>query len=756
MNKPAAAADSGRASPKNPFLRVPEVKLGRDQGGVVQVPTEAVAEVRKLVVEFLTAQGESESGHTADPTHTGRAVAILGDYGVGKSHLAAEFITELGRADEASPVVLIADARPGDTVLSLYQRLVGPPGSGSTSRIQPLDTTGGVLLFGMVEQWVAEVYARLSGRRTAEHGTPPPATSDELTVEEVWALQESLTELVGDEELASVLRLVWHKTVHAAAWKWLCGQPLGDDERQWLADRGVAAPPIADDMRAMTALNALARLCGQVNGRMVLIIDELHLIRPGGGDGWTEATTILRDFIDWAGRTGSLLTVCGLLDFWRALKEGLGGRTVTEIRPAGLTVEQIKEYIGLALGADDRPDDALYPFTSEAVDELWKITKGHPRRTIAICHHAYAASLGLQPIGPRQIQRASRELTGPDTPDDAKAKIADWCAEAGFHVERARHLEPVRPEPDLVITSRLGGGECGIVVSGSVVGEEELDRLLVRAVAVAGGGRPRPPRAVILVVVGLLAAGYEDRVKDAFAHVLSWRQQSIRDELTTTLRSYVSLDDQRGLYELVLELQSEMREIKTGLATTLPPDADEAAARGSEHQWADPDRRRRHDEALQLCERALEAVQPAPDGARAFWQRRFQFGQTGLVDRRYAPGRREVSLTDMTSPQIHRALGAMVLLEDVVRQFSVRIQELLRDESRSMDGIRGELAYLSRVLDDSLSAVTNSFPRGADDPGDTIRRFMGVDRDLLTRQLGRLGTTVYSAIYEPRAKDGGR
>jgi hypothetical protein len=305
-----------------------------------------------------------------------------------------------------------------------------------------------------------------------------------------------------------------------------------------------------------------------------------------------------------------------------------------------------------------------------------------------------------------------------------------------------------------VITSRLGGGECGIVVSGSVVEEDELDRLLDRAVVVAGGSRPRPPRAVILVVVGLLAAGYEDRVKDAFAHVLSWRQQSIRDELTTTLRSYVSLDDQRGLYELVLELQSEMREIKTGLATTAGPDASPEAKPGV--QWIDLDRRRRHDEAVRLCERALEAVQPANGGARVFWQRRFQLEQTDLVDRRYAPGRREVSLPDMTSPRLHKARGALALLEEAVRQFSARIQELLRDESRSMEGIRGELGYLRGVLDGSITAVIRSFPGAADDPDDTIRRLMGVDRELLTRHLGRLGTTVYSAIYEPRGKDGGQ
>ncbi|MFI0370808.1 hypothetical protein ACH35V_23305 [Actinomadura sp. 1N219] len=758
MNEPQPRPGP-RGSARNPFPDVPEVRLGGG-GATVRVETDAVRAVRRLALDFLTSRADAGG----DLRNSGRVAAILGEYGAGKSHLAWALMDEVVQIAGKRPVVLVASGQPKDTVLSIHRRLLAPPGSGTAGRIRPVDTAAGVLLFGTVESMVEDLSAALRGGGETGRDASPPAASDELPVDEVWALHRRLTEIAdGDEELATVLGLVWHAAAGEAAWRWLRGdERWTDEDRRLLADRGVQSPPVGDDQRAIRVLRALARLCGGTGRRMVLLLDELHMMRPQRGDGLTETAATLMELIGWAGQTGTLLAVCGLLDYWEALPQSVRERVpVAKIVPSGLTKAQIREYIVKALHPDGTAGTAAEtgtdPFTEKAVEELWKITDGHPRRTITVCHHAYELARG-GPIGPRQIQEASRALCAPDTPDHVREKLFRWCTELGYHVRRAPRDAPPHREPDLRVGSRHGAGECALVVSGPVVENSELEVLRRRAYAVAGGHRARP-RDVVLVMAGSLAAAFTGKVEDAFAHVLYWDRDTFRDDLAATLHSYISAGDasaaNAGLYELVLDLRQELRELRTPpalapAAASVPADARSEPPEGA-RAWTDADRGARFMEADRLCRQALEFLDDAHGKAQEFWRGRFHFDADGAtMPRSYAPGDRQAALADVCAPAVRGARGTLMFLEDAVREFAGRVRDLLGDESRPMRQIREELRYLRDKLDHSVADLIRMFP---DERSDAVR-FFGVDRARLNEHLAGLGETVYSAVVTGKPKDG--
>ncbi len=548
--------DRSRNRPPNPFPKVPEVRLGGTDVSV-HVETDAVRRVRRLAVDFLTARPDLRG----DPGTTGRVAAILGEYGTGKSHLAWTLLDELARSAAARPVMLVVSGQPRDTVLTLHRRPPAPPGS--APRPDPAGRhRRGVLLFGAVEKMVEDLYAGLRHGTGTDLDAPPPTASDELPVDETHRLHERLTVIAeGDAELATVLRLVWHSAAGAAAWRWLCGaQHRPDEDARLLADRGVHTPPVDRDDRALRVLRALARLCAWTGGRMALVLDELHQISPRGGDGLTEVAATLMELTGWATETGALLAVCGLLDFWEALPDSIRQRVTTRIVPSGLTTEQITAYIAAAVQPGGDGDGDPHPFTEEAVRELWKITDGHPRRTITLCHHAYERRSATGLIGPRQIQDASRSLCAPDTPEHVRTKLFGRCIELGYHVERVRRAE-AHWEPDLRIRSRRGDGECALVVSGPVVSDAELDMLQRRAGALARNRADA--RDVVLVMAGPLAAAFGDEVEHAFTRVLHWDADTFHGDLAATLHSHISAYDEQAMYQLLFDMRREIAALRT-------------------------------------------------------------------------------------------------------------------------------------------------------------------------------------------------
>jgi Cdc6-like AAA superfamily ATPase len=732
----ATPEPEGGNLPVIPFPNIPEAQLGLGALPASHVQTAASEKIKEYVLDFLQSRGRIVvPGGKRDAN--GWVVAILGTTGSGKTHLANYLISEIVRIENDPPIVLLDSARSGDTVLDLYRRLLSSTADPGIEH-RAADALHGQLNSTVVEDLVAGVQRRLAG----PPAPPAPPTSDDLTVRQVWELRTALTEIVGDRELANAFGLLWHEFAGPIAWRWLRGADLTYDETQYLRDRGVSSPPVDGETRAMAVLEAVARLSARAGTRTVLVVDEIHRLRLTDEAGLAGAAEYLTALLTWADRTDALLVFCGRLDYWQALPASIHTRAPTEIRPSGLTATEIEQYIRLSQRSDLAPEGPLEPFTARAQEELFKIANGQPRLMITICHLAYRASQGVLPVGPEQIRAAARELSRSNTPDKVKRALDRHCAELGFGTEPATDAKPDEVVKDLLVRSRGGGRDVAIVISPPVLTNAERSRLTKRADQLSRAGE----RMVVLVVAGVLSDSLRNDLESHFSAVLRWGPDDLLKRLTTILRASLLEQGQTALYDMLVDLRREVRELKEGAVGAAPAPPDD-----SEPTFVDPIRADVHRKAMGACREALDGLHQIRRASDEFWRERFRFrDQTTFVARKYAPGKRGAALADLIDSPVREARGILGFVEDTLREFTQRTDELLRDESRSLSEIFPELSQLRDQIDYSLDQLISRFPEPSEDPAGRIVELLGVDKAVLLSHVGRLGASVYGTVRQAR------
>ncbi|GAB3932815.1 hypothetical protein GCM10027614_02680 [Micromonospora vulcania] len=201
----------------------------------------------------VTAAIRDATDHLDDYLRTGdgAVVAVVGDYGTGKTHLAVELLAHARRVTGAAGRATYLDA-PGDTFLSLHRRF----------------------LTQLSREAVRDLLVRY---RTAPEAPASADSTDRL----VLRLREELSEVTTDPAFGTALALLLDPATEAAAWDWLSGNPPGPT----LIAAGVA--PSADvEATAVEAMGVLALLYGRRHERFVLVLDELDkILTAAGGPG---------------------------------------------------------------------------------------------------------------------------------------------------------------------------------------------------------------------------------------------------------------------------------------------------------------------------------------------------------------------------------------------------------------------------------------------------------------------------------------
>jgi hypothetical protein len=751
-----AAEQRARIEGRNPFPSVPVVQLGYTSAPIVNIETDALAEARLRIHYYLGARGAEPSR----PRNTGQIVPIIGDLGTGKSHIAAELIAELQMptGSAAAPVIVVtACAQVGDSLVDIYQRLFRA--SGEDGRMESGDAAEGALLLSTIDQQVGTLLAELQEERK-KHGIGSGKSGLTLLpfpdVNFVQNLQNRLSEITGDDACAKVLSLLRHKEdqVVAAASAWLRADELSGDQKELLADRGVPES-IATDERALTVFNALSLLFGNGGQRLVLVIDEIHHLWRDDRSSRSVTNTLL-PLLESVVGTGVLLIVCGLSDFWRALPEGFQQRFGEPIKPSALSSGNIREYIKRAQGHGRAGRRAIEPFTDPAVESLYWITGGHPRKTVAICHHAYRRYLASgKSITERDIREASRHLAGPETVEEVKSKILELCGRLGYR--------PARPErssgsgevtADIWLPARTGNERFGVVVSQSVVDEGSARSLIQRGLALAWSAGD-PTNAVALVVIGLLAVNIAENVKSAFACVLFWGNDEFPHGLTEAIEAYmprrantedssmlalreeirglrVAREADRQILESLLERMPATRTPRPDLPTET---GDMPVRLGS----TDLDRRFADTSVM---------IHDAITRATSLWEAIFREQTSGrLIDRSSAPGSRLALPEDLSERQIIQATGVLLALDRALRGFATGVAELVEWSANSNESIRQELGSQRDRFDEVADALLHQMPSDEDDANRTMYRVLGIDQRILATRVKRLGSVVYDTIY---------
>lgn len=487
----------------NPFPPAAVARVFDPQPDVLTIRTKAAQQVDDFIDGYLRAARASHGKHGPGqyPAGSGKVCVIQGDYGTGKTHLAIEIVNRV-KASNAGTVMdpqVFYCVAPGGNFLSLYTGLMK-------------DVIGPGEVLARVREFYADIVADALRERpyTSELvaqlervDVDPQQVIDRYGLKE-GALREELrrrlSTVTTDETFSRALMLLLQPSLQPLAWDWF----VGGYPNEILAERGVTKP-LQTDAQALEALGVIARLYGLRNRRFMLVIDELEKIAVGWDSSDAAKAHAFKTLLEVFRAADALLVVCGLSDIFEMLPPD-PGRIDAVISPSPLTSEDIRWYIE---EAQDRAFGrrVLEPFTDEAVNYIAYITSGVARDVLRLCYYAFegAAETG-ELITPGDITMVARFRVLNVGVEQVRSDISDILAEEDWQAVRFHVMgDPGDTTVDFWLPTGERGGGCAIVLSDSVLDEQQARRLADQLTGIRSSGAER---ALILVVGGYLPAAY--------------------------------------------------------------------------------------------------------------------------------------------------------------------------------------------------------------------------------------------------------
>ncbi|MEV0216470.1 AAA family ATPase [Micromonospora sp. NPDC050695] len=472
--------------PVNPFSPTAVARVTEQGTGASTVITAAVRDATDQLDDYLR-------------TGDGAVVALVGDYGTGKTHLAVELLAHARRVTGAAGQAIYLDA-PGDTFLSLHRRFL----------------------------------TRLSRDTVRELLTaylPGPEGLASSTEEVVRRLRADLAEVTTDPAFGTALAMLLDPSTEAAAWDWLSGHPPGPP----LIAAGVT--PSADvEATAVEAMGVLALLHGRRHDRFVLVLDELDKILTAGGRPGPETMARLQRLLGVFTSAGALLVIAGLPDMLHLLSADVRQRIGPIVRMSALRGEDVRTFIRQtqlrAFG-----EARLAPFTVETTEYLANLADGVPRRVIRLCYHLFqrAAQAGtpVTHVMVREVVRVQFDLANRQ---DVAADVRRVLTQDGWSYQRDHLVGSMRDLPvDFWIPLEERNAGCCVLLSESVLKAEEVDDLNRRVVAIRAAV---PDSEVILVVVGHLPAEFAAELAGMFSvEPIVHDPQSFAEDLSGSVKA---------------------------------------------------------------------------------------------------------------------------------------------------------------------------------------------------------------------------
>lgn len=737
--------------PENPFPRIPEVAAGQGAQPEVTIATRAVQMAREFVDDHVrTGAG-------------GRSLAIVGDYGTGKSHLASEVIRKLHEADPGA-VICVVRARSDETVHNIYQRIFDQ---------YQARTDNCTIAIGLhrtdIRRRITTIFAEIERERRANVeasesfatvNTPAAAVltrPDGSTlasdlgedIELTRALQDRLCDITEDRELGDGLSLLMHNDSEIAdnAWNWLRGGPVTSD----IAKRGVAEP-IENDPRALAALHALSLLFNRTGTRFALAIDDIERIGGRNGNAYHIVDATLNPLLRWTADSRSLLIISGLAAAWQELPDGVRQRVSKVISQDSFSRDQITSYQREAYAKSKITNPK---FTSGAFDRLLDISAGSPRKVVDICYNAYQEVPDGRSITGPVIERASL-MSGAFSLENIAARIRDFCVRLGHQVV------PEHPIGDAIaplwVAAGSGDAGCAIVVSESIVNTAAANRVARLGDALKGPSS----RMVLLVFAGQLAQSQRTKVDHAFTQVLRWDQDGFLDEMRAVLGKLGSQADSEILHQLrddVHSLQSFQADDHESLAK-LAEAQDEQRVRAMIREETRraylrspassdvPVFGEGYEELQRVYDGAVSMIREALGNAGRHWMSIFEpHDPEKGIDRARAPGDRAPLPADLTQMPILQTMGVLSSLDCSLDGFGLAVCGVLALDPKRKAARRQWLGYQCDQFDQSVEDMIRAIPTSHEDPDRIVLRVLGVDRAGISAKLKGLGGIAFDTVF---------
>lgn len=483
------------AGPVNPFSPTAVARVTEDGTDATTVVTVAIRDAIAHLDNYLR-------------TGDGGAIAVVGDYGTGKTHLAVELLAHTRQATGPAGKAIYLDA-PADTFLSLSRQFLGRL---SRDAVRAL-----------LEDCRAESPAALAARA----GDPAEAAIDLLA----GRLREELVEVTTNPSFGTALAMLLDPATEAMAWDWLMGYPPGPA----LVAAGVTAR--ADvEAGAVETMGVLALLHGRRHERFVLVLDELDKILSTAGRPGDETMTRFARMIGVFASAGAFLVIAGLPDMLHLLSPDVRQRIGPIVRMSALTAEDVRDFIRQsqlrAFG-----EARLAPFTVETTEYLTNLADGVPRRMIRLCYHLYQRAVQAgTPVTHVMVREAVRVQFDLASRQDVAADVRRVLTQDGWSYQRDHLVGSMRDLPvDFWIPLEEQGAGCCVLLSESVLKSEEVDELNRRVVAIRAAV---PDSEVILVVVGHLPADFAADLAATFSvEPIVYDPQSFAEDLSGSVKA---------------------------------------------------------------------------------------------------------------------------------------------------------------------------------------------------------------------------
>ncbi|UZI31677.1 hypothetical protein [Streptomyces sp. VB1] len=535
------SSQSGRtASPwnQNPFPVSAVARFSPLTGDAFSIQTPAVADALTYVDSYLH-RSEDRLGRKRHLSQ-GNVIAVVGEYGTGKTHLSIEIFRRIKSLDDSTVHSFYLDAPAGDFVALYRQRFFGQLDRKDIRR-RVVEYYADIVAEELGDSPLTEdVALLLLERQASPHEIVQRFGLRESTFQQ--RLQEHLKSITEHEEFGAALALFLRPEFESAVWEWLEGHPPDTV----LQERGIRRT-IDDDISALEAIGVFAFLYGRQDHRFVLIVDEFEKVLSRESRSAADAGTVLafKKLLEIFGQSHSLLVLCGLPDFLEVLPDDAKQRVASVVRPTALSFADACKYVHNALGRAD----TLKPFTDDSLAYLVELSGGNARKVIRLCYHAYEASAragaDITRAMVREVARQQFEVT---TPDDVRADIARILDSNGWVFEQAKLVVGGADFiADYWIPVGNEGAGCIIQITQSILNKKEAERLIraVKRVQLDGSNI-----STLLVVNGYLAEPLVELVGSAYSRVLTYSLMRFTEDFSAAVGSFIkrleeSLDDDR-------------------------------------------------------------------------------------------------------------------------------------------------------------------------------------------------------------------
>lgn len=539
----------------NPFPISAVARLSPAGSETISITTRAIEDVVRYVDQYLAAsstQRPARSGKRSGGAkkNSGNVIAVVGEYGTGKTHLAVEILHRIHAASDETVHAFYVDA-PSDNFLTLYRERF----------FRQLDRAD---VLRRVTEYYADIVAedlsdspltRELATRLKDRRLSPDQLIHGLGLTEAafrQQLQSRLKEITRHADFGTALALAIRPEFQSAVWEWLGGHPADSA----LRERGITTT-IDNDIAALEAIGVFAFLYGRQHHRFVLVIDEFEKVLSRGRPSARDEASVLafKKLLEVFTQSRSLLVLSGLPDFLEFLPEDAQQRFATLVRPTALSFADTKAYIQhvLASAEGDGPDGD--PFGDDVTHYLVELAGGNARKIIRLCYHVYQASLATgNPITRAMVREVAREQFEISAPDDVRADVARVFDGNGWDYARNRKLgDDEASLVDFWLQVGKSTSGCAVLISQSVLHKADVEALLLRREAIRAA--TKQSSFCVLVVNGYLAGGLAAAVDEGFDRVHTYSQRRFPEDFAATITGFVqrleaaSAEDRLGRIE---------------------------------------------------------------------------------------------------------------------------------------------------------------------------------------------------------------